>query len=380
LWLASALGCVLTVSGLAAVMRKKMLIDGGGILLMGAFVPALILAVIGAARNLHGHYSPPLMLASLPATSILMAMGALAWVPLRKQVAMTGVLLIITGTVVFHATAFSPLFPPLERGENLSVGNRVSVRFENGARLLGYQLEDRVLHPGDATRVRLCWEAEVPMNQLYAVTTQLVLADGTKAAQQDGYPLSGRYPTTAWQPADIFCEWIPLRIREDAPTPRAYHLRVGMYIFRGPDVPWLAGPDDWQTILLLDEMLIASADDFSGEGEAVARVDDWGDLTRLDIAQTGNSIALDIGWRARGPSDAAYRYFVHALDAGGNIVAQLDRDFNVPSNLWVDGLSINDHLRLDLPPQTARVIFGVYDPVASRRGLWSTGDDSLVIQ
>jgi hypothetical protein len=305
-----------------------------------------------------------------------MAIGGLAWVPLRKQVAITGVLLIITGTVVFHATSFSPLFPPLERGENLSVGNRVSVRFQNGARLLGYQIEDRVLHPGDATRVRLCWEAEVPMTELYAVTTQLVLADGTKAAQQDGYPLSGRYPTTAWQPADIFCEWIPLRIRDGAPTPRAYDLRVGLYVFRGQDVPWLAGPDDWQPILLLDKLLIASAHDFSGEDEVVARVDDWGDLTRLEIAQTGNSIALDIGWRARGPSDGAYRYFVHALDADGNIVAQLDRDSGLPSNLWVDGLSINDHLRLDLPPQTTRVIFGVYDALTGRRGLWTVDGET----
>ena len=381
LWLASGIGSALMVSGLAAILRRRTnLIRGGGMLLMGAFLPAMMLAVVGAARNLHGHYSPPLMLTSLPATSILMAIGALAWIPKRlwERGAMTGVFAILAATVIFHATSFSPLFPPLERTEAVDVENPVSVQFQNGARLIGYQIEDRVLRPGVDTRVRLCWQTDAPLNELYAVTTQLVLDDGSKAAQQDGYPLSGRYPTTAWQPGTIFCEWIPLRIRADAITPRAYDLRVGMYVLGGDNVPWQNGPDTWQRVLLLDKVVIVDFE--STENEIIARVDDWGALTRLDSSVKGNELTLNIGWQARRSAAGRYRYFLHALDTDGKIVAQMDREplhGDLPTDLWTNGMAFADQLRLDIPPETARVIFGVYDPVTGERGVWTADGEMM---
>jgi hypothetical protein len=386
LWLASGIGSALMMGGLMALFRQRVAsIRGGGMLLVGSFVPALMLAVVGAARNLHGHYSPPLMLVSLPATSILLTTGALAWIPsrLRGRIAMTGVFLIIAVTVVFHATSFSPLFPPLERADSIDdfeVEHRINVTFQNGAHLLGYEIDERVLRPGAVTRVRLCWGTEVHMNQLFAVTTQFVLPDGTKAAQQDGYPLSGRYPTSAWTPETVFCEWVPLRVRADAITPRAYDLRVGMYVFRGEDVPYKSGPDTWQTDLLLDKVVIVSAKDFSADEEAIAQVDDWGALTTIDSVAEDGQLVLDITWLARGASPGRYRYFLHALDAAGNILTQLDREplnGDFPTDLWVDGVTFADELRIELPPQTARVIFGLYDPLTGRRGVWTV--DGVVV-
>jgi hypothetical protein len=430
--ISSGLGWGVLISGLIGLRRmQRLMIPGGASLLLAGFFPALGFAVVGAVRNRHATYTPPLMIVGLPALSVLFACGILVWVywadainrvptlasedfvsaPFRgllgfslagcfsfrrgagapshrdfrwspcaptKRITLTGIFLILVGSVAYTGAIFAPQFPafdPLENGE--AIPNPVWVRFENGARLLGYELEDTVLHPGDLTRVQLCWESATPIQKDYAFSVQLVLPGHPKAALQDGYPLSGRYPTHVWEVP--FCEWVPLRISEDAVTPRAYPLRVSMYEVGGYDVPYVSENGQRSTILLLDRVTII--EEPPEELPTVrAQVEDWGGLRNYEGIFQDDSFLLRLDWLALGPSPTPYHYFLHARAAEGNILAQLDRPplyNNFPTDTWVRGAEFSEVLHLELPPGTVEVFFGMYDPISLRRGSWVVNGEQI---
>ncbi len=83
---------------------------------------------------------------------------------------------------------------------------------------------------------------------------------------------------------------------------------------------------------------------------------------------------LPLVWRADGEPEAAYRVFVHLVDAAGNIIAQSDAapaNWTRPATGWLAGEVIVDTHTLTLPeplpagPLTLRV--GLYDPDTGAR-------------
>lgn len=380
---ASVIGSLLMGSGLAALARGRLrgaLVKGGGWLLASAFGAALGFALIGAWRSLHAEYMPPLLLSGLPVISILFACGGLAWLPEKYwgRAAASSVLLIIAASALFQVTAFLPLFPPLERvaaGANLEVDHRLRIDFENGARLVGYELKDAVVQPGERSAVKLCWEATEAMDTrtLYAFTVKLILPDLPNAAAIDGYPLSGRYPTTAWQPNTTFCEWIPLLVSRKAVTPRAYQLLVGMYVLHGGNVHYRTPDGGRSDFLVLDRVTVLAPMRKKLPTPAVT-VDDWGGLVDYDYGLEDGEFRLRLDWLARGATPASYHYYLHALNAAGEIVAQVDApplNGDFPTDYWRTGARFSETLRLTLPPETVRLKFGVYDPLTGVRGQWA---------
>jgi hypothetical protein len=388
LWIASGIGIALLLSSILAWLRgrfKKMLIPASDHLLFGIAVLGVASAVSAAARNLHGAYSPPVVLFALPSLSLLMAMGILGWSApyLENRVAISAVSLILLSTVIFHAVFFEPLFPPLHRADtdDLAILNRLSIDFENGARLVGYELKDRTLRPGDHTAVKLCWEATRHIEKNYAFTVKLLLPDLPNAAIQDGYPLSGRYPTVAWEPGTSYCEWVPLQIAKDAVTPRAYFLFVGMYELAEKPVSRILLDGRRTTNLTLDRVSVTEPVDVAGIPPNLgARIGDWGRLLSFDYTIEDGVFHLTLDWLTIKSSPVSYQYYIHALDENGEIVAQTDPlplNNGYPTDFWQPNTRFTDTLSLPLPSEAVVVKFGMYDPVTFQRGLWRINGEIL---
>ncbi|MCS6801399.1 MAG: hypothetical protein RMM58_02900 [Chloroflexota bacterium] len=81
------------------------------------------------------------------------------------------------------------------------------------------------LAPGAALALDLVWEAKAVPPLDYTVFVQLLDEGGRVAAQHDGQPQGGHYPTSAWAPGDRIGETVTL----NAPPPGEYRLIVGMY-------------------------------------------------------------------------------------------------------------------------------------------------------
>jgi hypothetical protein len=129
------------------------------------------------------------------------------------------------------------------------VPNPIAIDFGGEMELVGYDLDRRALQrpestegqPGGATTnatestttLTLYWRGQRPMATNYSISTQLVDANGVKAAQKDAWPFDGRSPTSLWEPGVVVKEPRELTIFDGTP-PGVYDVYVAVY---PPDDP-----------------------------------------------------------------------------------------------------------------------------------------------
>jgi hypothetical protein len=104
----------------------------------------------------------------------------------------------------------------------------LSAYLGDALQLVGYDLADATLRPGEEAEVRLCWRAQQPVNQDLKVFVHLVGPDGHLVAQDDSLPQGGTLPTTAWEPGHPLLDDHTVTVPEQAEA-GAYTLHVGLY-------------------------------------------------------------------------------------------------------------------------------------------------------
>ncbi|MBI5876975.1 MAG: glycosyltransferase family 39 protein [Chloroflexi bacterium] len=108
------------------------------------------------------------------------------------------------------------------------------VRFQNGIRLLGYDMLGTLLHPGDNVQLTLYWQTDQPVAQRYKVFVHLLgtqwnpRSNNPLWGQRDQEPANGALPTTAWGVGSVIEDAYLFRIAPDAP-PGKYQIEIGMY-------------------------------------------------------------------------------------------------------------------------------------------------------
>ncbi len=104
----------------------------------------------------------------------------------------------------------------------------LNAQFGHDITLLGYDLPEAALAPGDTLRLRLYWRAERAQDISYTVFVHLLDGDGQKRAQIDNEPQGRHMPTTTWSPGEIVLDDYLLEIPADAPVGQ-YSITLGMY-------------------------------------------------------------------------------------------------------------------------------------------------------
>ena len=100
------------------------------------------------------------------------------------------------------------------------------VNFQDEIALTGWELEQRVVAPGDSVHLTLYWECLAAMDNTYTVSTQVLGADWRKVAQWDSLP--GDIDTKTCQIGQQVVDRRVLEIAADAP-PGGYELRLLLY-------------------------------------------------------------------------------------------------------------------------------------------------------
>jgi hypothetical protein len=113
-----------------------------------------------------------------------------------------------------------PMPPPAEPP---STAQSQSARFGDVAQLLGY----RVVSQPDGFTLSLYWRAEMPDGADYTVFVHLLNTEGQMVAGQDSQPVSGRYPSSIWEPGEVIAD--ERTFSTDDLPPGEYQLEVGMY-------------------------------------------------------------------------------------------------------------------------------------------------------
>ena len=137
------------------------------------------------------------------------------WVPLGDSVVLPGVRVIEQEGRTF---------------EMLPYTYAVGANFGDQAWLVGYNLPERRVCPGDVLPLELIWRSlSSDIRTSYTVFVHLVDRDGNMIAQMDKQPgTRGKRPTTSWMRDEIIRDPIPLALPSDIP-PDTYRLVVGLY-------------------------------------------------------------------------------------------------------------------------------------------------------
>jgi hypothetical protein len=102
------------------------------------------------------------------------------------------------------------------------------MNFDHQVELLGYDLEETSLRPGDTLHLSLYWQALTEMDKSYTVFTHLLDSDNRIRGQKDSVPGDGTLPTTSWGAGEIITDRYEIAVHSDA-QPGRYVLEIGLY-------------------------------------------------------------------------------------------------------------------------------------------------------
>jgi hypothetical protein len=144
---------------------------------------------------------------------------------------------------------------PSEAAPASGPGEPHAANWADGIELLGFDLEQETIAPGETLSVTLTYRATATPQANYTAFVHLLgppRADGSPVwAQSDSEPCSGALPTGRWQTGDIIRDTVTLTIPADAPS-GSYELTTGFYTW--PELTRLpvAGSGDAVTLGTID--------------------------------------------------------------------------------------------------------------------------------
>lgn len=150
-----------------------------------------------------------------------------------------------SGRPVGDAVLLQPLHVLPARPPDMGDARRAAQRFGERVELVGYRLEGGEVEPGGMLRLHLYWRATAPPEDDYTVFVHLLDGAGQLAAQADGPPLGGAYPTSWWWPGQLIEDVRQVRAPD---SPGAYRVAVGLYEPAGGRRLPTGSPDDALTL------------------------------------------------------------------------------------------------------------------------------------
>jgi hypothetical protein len=120
--------------------------------------------------------------------------------------------------------------------------NPTQVNFGNQAALVGYDLDARIIRPGETVSVTLYWQALAPMKQDYSVFLHLVDGRGQVMAMNDGMPYTQPKRTSRWLPGQVMQEVRALKSPPDMPA-GLYGIEMGIFSAEAGDRLSIVAPD-----------------------------------------------------------------------------------------------------------------------------------------
>ena len=275
------------------------------------------------------------------------------------------------------------------------LGARIGTEVE----LLGYQAgvpgdtsRPQVM-PGEVLPLVLYWKVLQRTSADYSFFSHLVDQQGRMWGQGD----TNKYWSSEWRPGDLVLGKYDLTIDPQAPPGRQV-LQAGIFDRKsgvrlpvsraGDSVPLTAVKVAQTSHPSIGNAASASPLGFAGIIDLVGYDlrSESGPARQPGFAKRGESISLNLLWRAAGPINEDYTVFIHLLDASGRLVAQADgqpQGGAFPTSYWDPGEVVADHLQVALPNSlelgSYSLSVGLYSLGSGKRLPVSTGGDEALL-
>ena len=323
--------------------------------------------------------------------SLLLFWGLSQFVPQRH----TKFLAAVLGSTLLAIAVISPFRyiapayarpPLLSEGELGSISHRLELDYEGEIRLLGYDIEERVIKPGEFLPITLYWQSLKVMERDYTVYLKLLGADNEVIGQADTYPGLGSYPTTFWQEGDIIKDAYALGIERPVEPPFAAFIEVGLYETETlRDLAAYGGEGQVVDRLIIGRVKIVprKVQEYVISHPLEVNLGNQVELIGYDIeegeVEVGGRVQLTLYWRALAQIDRDYTVFTHLIDEEGRIWGQEDNEplgGSYPTSFWDAGEVMKDEYELIVkegtPPGEYLLEVGMY--------LLSTGERLRVLE
>jgi 4-amino-4-deoxy-L-arabinose transferase-like glycosyltransferase len=324
-----------------------------------------------------------LMFGAVAAIAFYLALGWLTWFPQRWQRwAWSGAAAALAGAAtVLALTAIAPSYRPPDPIAALPEGaTALDITCGDGITLLGYQLGQDTLQPGQPLAITLYWAAQQPIPDNLQLSVNAYGFQGENVAKLDTWPGGGLLPTSFWQPETIYPDHYLIATAPQASTPTL----LGLGIQWNTD---LLNPTANRALpCVVDGQLTDAV--FLDAGELVAEpvAPDTGLPPPLSTLQHGirlldaevnpaeDRVTVELRWSASEPVPGDYTVFLHLFDSDGVKITQDDRPPRAgfwPTSRWRPGEVITSThsliLPTDLPPGQYLLGTGMYDPTTGQR-------------
>ncbi len=256
--------------------------------------------------------------------------------------------------------------------EELGISQPLEADFGGRIALLGYELGQAAVQPGDSLYLMLFWQALTDMSEDYSLTVALVDEKGKVVGEERFSPLVRAYPTSRWLAGEVWRGQYDFTVPIEA-QPGQARLQIGLVDESGRPLGErvsLARLEVQATerVFTAPETRYPSGANF---GDLVTLV--GADLDRATV-EPGGTLHLTLYWRGRARMEKSYTVFTHLLDADSRIWAQQDGipvSGARPTTGWVPGEVIRDEYQLAVDPQSPP---GEY---VIEVGLYDGGDPAL---
>ncbi|MBI2910919.1 MAG: glycosyltransferase family 39 protein [Chloroflexi bacterium] len=236
---------------------------------------------------------------------------------------------------------------------------------------------------GEPLRLALLWRVAdpPPVGPSFRFFNHLTAPNGATVAQADGIG----FETPDWRSGDLVLSWFALPIAPSTPS-GLYSLRSGLYDLGTLARSALVGAPSGDSLLLGTVRILAPAHllPFASTPPVAA----WSGGIHLarfqlpDQASPGESLPIQLLWRAESSPQRDYTVFVHLTDPSGAVVAQSDSYPSggaAPTSAWRPGDLVADVIQVRLPSDlapgtTLEVRLGLYTLDDQRRLPLAGGD------
>jgi hypothetical protein len=106
--------------------------------------------------------------------------------------------------------------------------NPQSINFHDKVELVGYELDARLVAPGDKISLTLYWRGQRGLDINYSVFAHVRGEGESLWGQHDSWPAGGNAPTVSWIPGEVIEDTHTISLLPGTPS-GLYILEIGMY-------------------------------------------------------------------------------------------------------------------------------------------------------